>query len=104
MIRRGFVMEVFADTHEEYERRHNPIWQELEDTLRSHGVTNYSIFLNAATNQLFGYAELEDLEQWQAIAGTDVCQKWWKHMGEVMPSNADNSPVSTEMKEVFHMD
>jgi L-rhamnose mutarotase len=43
-------------------------------------------------------------ERWNAVANTDVCQRWWEHMGDVMPSNPDNSPVSTELKEVFYLD
>ena len=31
-------------THAEYTKRHNPIWPELEDVLRDHGVWTYSIF------------------------------------------------------------
>lgn len=103
MIRRAFVMQVNPDSHEEYEKRHNPIWPELEETLKAHGVTNYSIFLDEEENKLFAYAEIEDLEKWKAIAGTEVCQKWWKHMGEVMPSNPDNSPVAKDLREVFHL-
>ncbi|MEX0777740.1 MAG: L-rhamnose mutarotase [Phycisphaeraceae bacterium] len=41
---------------------------------------------------------------WQAIAQTPVCRKWWDHMKEVMPSNPDYSPGSTELHEVFHLD
>jgi L-rhamnose mutarotase len=33
-----------------------------------------------------------------------ICQKWWAHMGDVMPSNPDNSPVSEPLREVFHLD
>ena len=29
MIRKAFVMQVNPDAHEEYERRHNPIWPEF---------------------------------------------------------------------------
>lgn len=35
MIRKAFVMQVNADAHEEYQRRHNPIWPELEAVLKS---------------------------------------------------------------------
>jgi L-rhamnose mutarotase len=59
LLRKAFVMRVHPDQHAEYERRHNPIWPELEQTLKAHGVHNYSIFLNAETNQLFAYAEIE---------------------------------------------
>ena len=104
MIRKAFVMQVNADQHEEYERRHNPIWPELEETLKAHGVHNYTIFLDAESNRLFAYVEIEDESRWQGIAETDACKKWWAHMREIMPSNPDNSPISLELREVFHID
>lgn len=104
MIRKGFVMSVNPDRHEEYEDRHTPIWPELESVLKAHGVSNYSIFLHAETNQLFAYAEIESEEKWASIAVEEICQKWWQYMGDVMPSNSDNSPVSTDLREVFHID
>lgn len=104
MIRKAFVMQVNPDAHEEYRDRHNPIWPELEEALKSHGVHNYSIFLLEESNQLFAYAEIEDEERWNAIAQTEVCRKWWVHMGDIMPSNPDNSPVATDLREVFHID
>src|SRR5262245_19649510 len=104
MIRKAFLMAVNPDAHDEYERRHQPICQELAEVLRSHGVHNCSIFLDASTNQLFGYVEMESEERWTAVAGTDECKRWWAFMKDVMPSNADNSPISRELKEVFHLD
>ncbi len=72
--------------------------------LREHGAHNYSIFLDPATRQLFGYVEIEDEARWQAVARTEVCQRWWRFMGELMPGNPDGSPVSVELREVFHLD
>lgn len=72
--------------------------------LKEHGVLNYSIFLEPGSNQLFGYAEIESEERWAAIAETDVCKRWWADMKEVMPTNADDSPVSSDLSEVFHID
>ena len=103
MIRKAFVMSVNAGCEEEYERRHRPIWAELEETLRAHGAHNYSIFLHPETRQLFGYVEVEDEARWGAIAQTDVCRRWWQHMSSVMPSNADGSPVATGLREVFYL-
>lgn len=103
MIRKAFVMSVNAGAEAEYARRHQPIWQELADLLKAHGVHNYSIFLHAETRQLFAYAEIEDEARWAAIAQTPLCQRWWRHMGDVMPSNADHSPVAHDLQEVFHL-
>jgi L-rhamnose mutarotase len=104
MMRRAFVMQVHADQQAEYERRHRPIWDELARTLADHGVHNYSIFLHPETSQLFAYVELEDEARWQAIAQTEVCRRWWQHMADVMETNADQSPRSVPLREVFHWD
>jgi L-rhamnose mutarotase len=104
MIRKAFVMRVHPDQHAEYERRHRPIWDELAETLTAHGVHNYSIFLHAETSQLFAYAEIEDEARWNAIAATDVCQRWWAHMAAVMETNPDASPKATPLREVFHLE
>jgi L-rhamnose mutarotase len=104
MIRKAFAMSLNAGSESEYERRHNPIWPDLERILKSHGVTTYSIFLNAPTGQLFAYAEIEDESRWAAIAETPECQKWWRHMAELMPHHADNSPLAEDLREVFHLE
>jgi len=104
MIRKAFVMQVDPEQHEEYEKRHNPIWADLEEELKSHGAHNYSIFLDEETSQLFAYVEIEDEERWNGVAQTEACQRWWKHMGDIMPSNPDNSPVAKDLREVFHID
>jgi L-rhamnose mutarotase len=103
MIRKAFRMSVHEGQEQEYARRHNPIWVELEETLVAHGVHSYSIFLDPATRDLFAYAEIEDEERWQAIAQTGVCRRWWAHMREIMPSNADDSPIARPLAEVFHL-
>ena len=88
----------------EYERRHNPIWPELETVLKEHGVSSYSIFLDRRTRQLFAYAEIDSESRWQAIAQTPVCGRWWVHMKELMLTNPDNSPLAVDLKEVFHIE
>ncbi|NPE52091.1 L-rhamnose mutarotase [Dickeya dadantii] len=103
MLKKAFVMQVFPDCHEEYQRRHSPIWPELEAELKAHGAHHYSIFLDPARNLLFAYVEIESEERWNAIAQTDACQRWWKYMKEVMPANPDNSPISAELSPVFYL-
>jgi L-rhamnose mutarotase len=103
MTRKAFRMSVVPEHAAEYERRHRPIWRDLEETLILHGVRTYSIFLDPVTHDLFGYAEIESEERWAAIAGTDVCRRWWSYMQDLMPTNPDSSPVSRELREVFHI-
>ena len=104
MIRKAFVMSVNPGSDVEYERRHRPIWGDLEAVLKAHGAHNYSIFIDPKTGRLFGYVEVEDEARWAAIAGTPECRRWWKRMSDIMPTNPDDSPVSLDLREVFHLD
>ncbi|MCU5775564.1 L-rhamnose mutarotase [Erwiniaceae bacterium BAC15a-03b] len=103
MLRKAFVMQVYPQAHVAYQQRHAPIWPELEATLKQHGAHNYSIFLDAGRNLLFAYVEIESEARWAAVAQTDVCQRWWQSMRELMPSNTDNSPVSEALTAVFYL-
>ena len=104
MIRKAFVMTLRPGHQEEYLRRHSPIWPELEQVLKEHGVSDYSIFLERATDKLFAYAVIESEESWRRIAATEICRRWWAHMRELMLTNADDSPVAAALDEVFHLD
>jgi L-rhamnose mutarotase len=104
LIRKAFVMSVHPGREAEYEVRHSPIWPDLEATLKEHGVHTYTIFLHPGTRQLFAYVEYEDQADWDSIAQTAVCRRWWKHMRELMPTNANDSPVTEELREVFHLE
>ena len=103
MIRKAFKMKVYPDKIGEYINRHNPIWPELEKVLKEHGVHNYSIFLDSETHILFGYAEIGSEKKWKAIADTAVCKKWWAYMAPLMETNADYSPVSIDLNNIFHI-
>ncbi|WP_434036518.1 L-rhamnose mutarotase [Formosa sp. 4Alg 33] len=104
MIRKAFKMKLYPDKIDTYKSRHNPIWKDLKAILKSHGVHNYSIFFDSETSYTFGYVEIESEDLWNKIASTDICKKWWKNMAELMETNADYSPVSMELEEVFHLD
>jgi L-rhamnose mutarotase len=97
-------MQLVPGVQDEYRMRHNPIWPELEDILRSHGVHNYSIFLDRASDRLFAYVELESEELWEQIASTDVCRRWWSYMKQLMNTNPDDSPETLILEEVFHLE
>ncbi|HAV12928.1 MAG TPA: hypothetical protein DCX06_05470 [Opitutae bacterium] len=51
---------------------------------------------------MFGYAKVESLEKWQALATTGVCRKWWDCVRDMMRTNSENSPKSIGLREVFH--
>lgn len=67
------------------------------------GIQATGNYPGKARNLLFAMVEIESEERWNAVASTDVCQRWWKYMTDVMPANPDNSPVSSELQEVFYL-
>ena len=104
MIRKAFVMQLRPGQVEEYRRRHDEIWPELEMALQDAHVLEYSIFLHPETLQLFAYAEIMSEEKWAAVAETDVCRRWWTSMKDLMETNPDHSPKSIPLAQVFQLD
>ena len=88
----------------EYKRRHDELWPEMKAMIHEFGGKNYSIFLDRDTNILFGYIEIESEEKWAKSADTAICRKWWDYMADIMMVNPDNSPVSIDLADVFHLD
>ena len=104
MIRKSFKMKLYPGMAVEYEKRHNELWDEMRDMIHEYGGSNYSIFLDEETNILYGYIELEDEELWAKSADTEICRRWWHFMADIMETNPDESPVSVDLKPVFHLD
>lgn len=100
----AFKMKLYPGKKEEYIRRHNEIWPELKELLTESGIRDYSIFLDEETNTLFGVQYQEDNSSSQDLGSDPIVQKWWKYMADIMETNPDNSPVSTALESVFHMD
>jgi len=101
---KGFKMKLFPGQEEEYERRHNLLWSEMKEMIHNYGGKNYTIFLDKETLTLFGYIEIESEEKWAKSASAEICRKWWDYMADIMETNPDNSPVSIDLKNVFHLD
>jgi L-rhamnose mutarotase len=97
-------MFLYPGMAEEYEKRHNALWDEMKDMIHEYGGHNYSIYLDKETNVLYGYLEVEDEERWAKSADTAINRKWWDYMADIMETNPDNSPVSIDLAPVFHLD
>ena len=103
MQRVAFKMKLFKGCEDEYKRRHDALWPELESLLRQTGIKDYSIFLDEDTNFLFGYLTIDDKTKLDELPNEPVMKKWWAYMKDIMESNEDNSPVNIPLKEVFYM-
>lgn len=103
MARVAFKMKLFPGFEEEYKKRHDEIWPELQQLLKQSGISEYSIFLDEETNSLFGVLNVSDPKNLDKLPQQEVMQRWWKYMADIMESNPDNSPVSIPLKDVFYL-
>lgn len=103
MIKKAVKMKLYPGYEAEYLKRHNALWPEMREMLAEHGAHSYSIFLDLETNTLFGYLEIEDEDKWRHVPETEINQKWWVFMEELMETNPDHSPVTVELKHVFDL-
>jgi L-rhamnose mutarotase len=104
MRRNAFKMKLKPGVIAEYKKRHDEIWPELQKELRAAGISDYSIFLDEETLTLFATQKVADKNSIPGLPHSPVVQKWWDYMAPLMEVHADNSPVSTPLKEVFHLD
>lgn len=103
MKRLAFKMFLKPGFEQEYQKRHNELWPELKKLLQDAGVSDYSIFWDKETNVLFAVQKNSGVGS-QNLGDTEIVQRWWAYMADIMDTNPDNSPVSVELQEFFYME
>lgn len=84
----AWVLGVRPGYEEEYKRRHDELWPEMDACLRAAGIRNYHIFRYGLT--LFGYFETDDLPRTIAALKEDpVNRRWSEHMADIMQIDID---------------
>jgi L-rhamnose mutarotase len=100
----AFLMKLKPGFEAEYKKRHDEIWPELSAVLTEAGVYDYSIYLDCATGILFAVQKRTENNTADDLPNHPIVKKWWAYMADIMDTNPDNSPVSTSIECVFHMD
>ena len=103
MQRVAFKMKLKPGCQEEYKKRHDAIWPELQGLLKNSGISDYSIFLDEETSTLFAVQKQSGDGSSQDLGALPIVQKWWAYMSDIMETNKDDSPVSIPLKEVFYL-
>ena len=104
MEQKAFKMKLKPGFADEYKKRHNAIWPELKKAITESGVYDYSIFLDEESLTLFAVQKVRDGGNPDAQKEMQIVRKWWDMMADIMDVNPDNSPVCTELRQMFHMD
>jgi L-rhamnose mutarotase len=100
----AFLMKLKPGFEAEYKKRHDEIWPELSAVLTETGVYDYSIYLDRATGVLFAVQKRTENNTADDLPNHPIVKKWWAYMADIMDTNPDNSPVSSSIECVFHMD
>ena len=104
MKRAAFIMKLKKGFADEYKKRHDEIWPELEKILSEAGISDYSIYLDENTLTLFAIQKLSDDNTAGELPNNPIVRKWWDYMADIMEYNHDNTQVCSPLREVFHMD
>jgi len=102
--RLAFKMKVNPGMIGEYKKRHENLWPGLQHLLKEAGISEYSIFYDQETNYLFAFQKQAGEKGSQDLGQTEIVQRWWHHMADIMETNPDHSPVSVPLEEVFFME
>ena len=100
----AFKMKLKLGATDEYRRRHDEIWPELSDLLHELGVSDYSIFFDAETLDLFAVLNRADDHRMQDLPIHPVMQRWWTYMADLMETNPDRSPIVKDLVPVFYLE
>jgi L-rhamnose mutarotase len=99
----AFRMTLKPGCLEVYRERHDAIWPELVSLLKNAGIRDYSIHYDQESHALFATMWREDATKIEALAKSDVMQRWWAWMSPLMLTNPDRSPVAVPLETVFHL-
>ena len=75
MKRIAFKMQLNKGAEAEYKKRHDELWPELQQLLKSTGISEYSIFLDETNNSLFGILKIDDTQLLDDLPAHPVMQK-----------------------------
>ena len=103
MERLAFKMTLLKGAEAAYKKRHDEIWPELSALLKVNGISDYAIYLDEPSRQLFGVLKIENSAAMKSLPHEPIMKKWWSYMKDLMEVNPDDSPVSIPLREVFYL-
>lgn len=80
----GLVLELRPGCYDEYKRRHDALWPELEEAIRLCGI---STVIYRHGDLLFVFEQAESAEAFARMAAHPVTPRWNKYMAEVLQTD-----------------
>ena len=104
MERYAWKAKIKEGKRSEYIKRHDEIWPEMKELLKSAGIFNYSIW--NVDDDLFGYYECEKGIEFAAKvqAESPIVERWNEYMKDVMEMELDpQTGAQPHLTEVFYL-
>lgn len=99
----AFRMLLRPGAEQEYRRRHDEIWPELEVELRAAGIHDYRIFHDPENHCLFAVITRAHKHRMDDLPHRPVVRRWWAMMADLMVTEADSAPRVTALEPVFRL-
>lgn len=95
--------QILPGKEEEYVFRHDNIWPEMVENLKSQGISNYSIF--KCGREIIGYYECESIEKMKRVKSENpVAARWSESMKEIMTIDTEEDGTPKVFNQVFFLD
>lgn len=104
MKRVALKMKIREGTAAEYKRRHDEIWPELNELLRASGISDYTIFLDEDSLELFAVQKLADEHATDGLPQNPLVKKWCEYMSDIVLMDSSGNPICTPLQEMYHLD
>lgn len=102
MIRHAVRMHIPPEHAAEYKKRHDEIWPELIVALKEAGISDYSIFFDQTTGDLFAIMKLDDNHQLERLGEMEIMKTWWASNTDIQTYDG-GQPFARQLDEVFHL-
>jgi Uncharacterized conserved protein len=99
----AFRMKLKPGMQARYEAEHDAIWPELAALLRGAGISDYSIFLDPDSLDLFAVFRLAEGKGLDDLSDHPVMRRWWDHMAPLMEVKPGNRPKEQPLRRVFYL-
>lgn len=89
----AFRLKVRTTKLQEYIKAHDSVWEPMLEALSRQGWRNYSLFLDPATGDVFGYFESDDCsESMKNMSSEEADEQWQSRMSPFFETPDGGTP------------
>ena len=94
----GLALRLKPGCYEEYKRRHDELWPELAEVMRTNGI---SMVIYRFGDLLFVHETASSDEAWDRVNEHPVTARWNAYMAEVLETDGGETPVHHKLPLAF---